>query len=68
MRLTPRQQEVLEFIRAHISLYERPPTRLEIAQYFGWASPNAAEDHLKALKKKGAIFMTKGLARAIQIA
>jgi SOS-response transcriptional repressor LexA len=44
--LTPRQQEILDFIRNHLAESGVPPTRLEICAAFGFASPNAAEDHL----------------------
>ena len=53
--LTPRQQEILDFIRNSMEVFSMPPTRAEIAGAFGFASPNAAEDHLRALAKKGAI-------------
>ncbi|MCL4165981.1 UNVERIFIED_CONTAM: hypothetical protein GTU68_030312 [Idotea baltica] len=45
-----------------------PPTRVEIADYFGFKSPNAAEDHLKALDKKGHIELISGTSRGIFIA
>ncbi|MDP2793928.1 MAG: hypothetical protein Q8O25_07620 [Sulfurisoma sp.] len=51
--LTPRQREILDFIRNHLAESGAPPTRLEICAAFGFASPNAAEDHLRALVKKG---------------
>ncbi len=53
--LTTRQQEVFDLIRDHISQTGMPPTRAEIAQRLGFRSPNAAEEHLKALARKGAI-------------
>lgn len=52
-KLTPRQQEILDFIRNTREVLGAPPTRAEIARAFGFASPNAAEDHLRALVKKG---------------
>ncbi|HEX5674335.1 MAG TPA: repressor LexA, partial [Azonexus sp.] len=51
MKLTPRQQEILDFIRSTLEVLGAPPTRMEISSAFGFASPNAAEDHLKALAK-----------------
>ena len=48
-KLTPRQQEILDFIRSTLELLGAPPTRAEICNAFGFASPNAAEEHLKAL-------------------
>jgi len=65
--LTPRQREILDFIRNRLTEGGAPPTRLEICAAFGFASPNAAEDHLRALAKKGAILMTAGAARGIRL-
>ncbi len=52
---TARQQEVLEFMAGHIVRKQRPPTRAEIAAHFGFASPNAAEQHIQALERDGYI-------------
>lgn len=65
--LTPRQREILDFIRASLDERGAPPTRLEICQAFGFASPNAAEEHLRALARKGAIIMGAGSARGIRL-
>jgi repressor LexA len=65
--LTPRQQEILEFIRSSLEVLGAPPTRTEICNAFGFASPNAAEDHLRALAKKGVIVMEPGSARGIRL-
>ncbi|MBL8429056.1 MAG: transcriptional repressor LexA [Dechloromonas sp.] len=67
MKLTPRQQEILDFIKSTLEVLGAPPTRVEIASAFGFASPNAAEDHLKALAKKGAIVLEPGSARGIRL-
>ena len=67
MKLTPRQQEILDFIRNTLEALGAPPTRMEISSAFGFASPNAAEDHLKALAKKGAINLEPGSARGIRL-
>lgn len=67
MKLTPRQQEILDFIKSTLEVLGAPPTRAEIASAFGFASPNAAEDHLKALAKKGAIVLEPGSARGIRL-
>ena len=64
---TPRQQEILDFIRNSMEVFSMPPTRAEIASAFGFASPNAAEDHLRALAKKGAITLEPGSARGIRL-
>lgn len=66
-KLTPRQQEILDFIRNHMEVFTVPPTRAEISSAFGFASPNAAEDHLKALVRKGVINMEAGSARGIRL-
>ena len=66
-KLTPRQAEILALIQEHITATGFPPTRAEIAHHLGFRSPNAAEDHLKALARKGAIEMTPGASRGIRI-
>lgn len=67
VKLTPRQQEIVEFIRNTLEVLGAPPTRAEICRAFGFASPNAAEDHLKALAKKGIIVLEPGSARGIRL-
>lgn len=68
VKLTARQQEILDLIRSEIQRTGFPPTRAEIAQALGFRSPNAAEDHLKALARKGAITLTAGASRGIRLA
>ncbi len=65
--LTTGQQEVFDLIRDHISQTGMPPTRAEIAQRLGFRSPNAAEEHLKALARKGAIEIVSGASRGIRL-
>lgn len=65
--LTRRQQEIFDFILECIATNGAPPTRVEIAEHFGFRSPNAAEDHLKALDKKGHIELRSGTSRGIFI-
>ena len=65
--LTPRQREILEFIRSTLENLGAPPTRAEIASAFGFASHNAAEEHLKALARKGIIVLEPGSARGIRL-
>lgn len=65
--LTPRQTEILELIRASIEERGSPPTRAEIAAAFGFKSPNAAEEHLKALARKGVIELLPGSSRGIRL-
>jgi len=66
--LTPRQQQIFDLIKDKISETGMPPTRAEIADFFGFKSANAAEEHLKALAKKGYIHMLPGTSRGIQLA
>jgi len=65
--LTKRQQEIFDFILECMATNGAPPTRVEIADHFGFKSPNAAEDHLKALDKKGHIELRSGTSRGIFI-
>jgi repressor LexA len=66
-QLTPRQLQVLIFIRGFIAEEGCPPTRADIARGFWFKSANAAEEHLQALERKGAIRLRTGRARGIQI-
>jgi repressor LexA len=65
--LTKRQSEILELIRDNISNTGMPPTRAEIARILGFKSPNAAEEHLKALAKKNVIEILPGTSRGIRL-
>ena len=65
--LTARQSEILEFIRSTLTESGAPPTREEIARAFGFRSPNAAEQHLQALRKKGLIDLVAGTSRGIRL-
>jgi repressor LexA len=65
--LTPRQAEILQLIRDTIEETGFPPTRMEISRMLGFASPNAAEEHLRALERKGAIEILDGTARGIRV-
>lgn len=65
--LTPRQAEILELIRTVIDDTGMPPTRAEIADRLGFKSANAAEEHLKALARKGVIEMLPGTSRGIRV-
>lgn len=66
-KLTNRQQEVLDIVRHHIEDTGYPPTRADIAKELGFKSANAAEEHLKALARKGAIEMIAGASRGIRL-
>lgn len=68
MELTQRQQRILELIREHIRTRGLPPTRAEIARALGFSSANAAEGHLRALARKGAIELVSGTSRGIRLA
>lgn len=65
--LTPRQAQVLDYIRDHLHDYGSPPTRAEIAYALGFRSANAAEDHLRALSRKGVIEILPGTSRGIRL-
>ncbi|WP_026244600.1 transcriptional repressor LexA [Dasania marina] len=66
-KLTARQAEVLALIKTHIEETGYPPTRAEIAKDLGFKSANAAEEHLKALARKGAIEVIPGASRGIRL-
>lgn len=66
-KLTARQQQVLAFIKEYMDANGYPPTRVDIARVLGFKSPNAAEDHLRALARKGAIEMIPGASRGIRL-
>jgi repressor LexA len=65
--LTNRQQQIFDLIKDNINNTGMPPTRAEIAKFFGFKSANAAEEHLKALAKKGYIEMLPGTSRGIRL-
>ena len=67
IELTAGQSRVLTFIREHIARTGYPPTRVDIARALGFRSPNAAEEHLRALERKGAIEMTPGRSRGLRL-
>ena len=64
--LTSRQQEILDFLRTFSEENGMPPTRAEVARAFGFRSPASAEEHLRALEKKGAITLS-GRARGLRL-
>ncbi|KAA1188243.1 transcriptional repressor LexA [Pseudohalioglobus sediminis] len=66
-KLTKRQQQVLDIVRQHIDQTGYPPTRADIARELGFKSANAAEEHLKALARKGAIEIIPGASRGIKL-
>lgn len=66
-KLTPGQQRVLDLIKSQIDETGYPPTRAEIARLLGYRSANAAEEHIKALARKGAIEVIEGASRGIRL-
>ncbi len=67
IKLTPRQEQILNLIKDAIENTGFPPTRAEIAQELGFKSANAAEEHLQALARKGAIEISPGTSRGIRL-
>ena len=65
--LTKRQQEILRMIREFMADAGFPPTRADICRAMGFSSPNAAEEHLRTLERKGAIEMLAGASRGIRL-
>ena len=63
--LTKRQEEILTLIKSHILDLGFPPTRADIARSLGFKSPNAAEQHLRAIEKKGFIKILSGMAQKL---
>ena len=66
-QLTPRQSQILEMIQEFIAETGMPPTRADIANALGFKSANAAEEHLRALQKKGVLDLIPGTSRGIQL-
>jgi len=66
-KLTPRQQQILDLIKAAVARTGAPPTRAEIAAELGFKSANAAEEHLQALARKGVIELVSGTSRGIRL-
>ena len=66
-RLTARQRQILDWIRAHIETAGMLPTRAEIAAGLGFSTASSAEDHLQALAKKGAIELKPGASRGLRL-
>ena len=66
-KLTKRQQEILRMIREFMADSGFPPTRADICRAMGFSSPNAAEEHLRTLERKGAIEMLAGASRGIRL-
>ncbi len=66
-QLTPRQAQSLKMVQEFIAEFGMPPTRAEIARELGFKSANAAEDHLRALQKKGVLELRRGASRGIQL-
>lgn len=67
IKLTPRQQQILDLVQSAIAHTGAPPTRAEIAKQLGFKSANAAEEHLQALARKGVIELLSGTSRGIRL-
>ena len=67
VKLTARQQQILDLIQSAIARTGAPPTRAEIANELGFKSANAAEEHLQALARKGVIELVSGTSRGIRL-
>jgi repressor LexA len=67
LKLTARQEQILNLIKEAIENTGFPPTRAEIAAELGFKSANAAEEHLQALARKGAIEIAPGTSRGIRL-
>ena len=67
IKLTARQQQVMDVSKSSIEATGMPPTRADIARELGFKSANAAEEHLKALAKKGVIKLVAGASRGIRL-
>ena len=65
--LTTRQQQILDWIRGHLETTGMPPTRAEIAAGLGFSTASSAEDHLRALARKGALELTPGASRGLRL-
>lgn len=65
--LTPRQQQILDWIRDHLRRHQRPPTQAEITAAMGFRSRTATRDHLEALARKGALSLQRGASRGIVV-
>jgi repressor LexA len=65
--LTVRQQEILDWIRVHLETTGMPPTRAEIAAGLGFRTASSAEDHLRALARKGVLELTPGASRGLRL-
>jgi repressor LexA len=66
-KLTPRQRQILDWIRGFMEARGMPPTRAEIATGLGFSTPSSAEDHLQALARKGALEIVPGAARGLRL-
>ncbi|MEB5973455.1 LexA family transcriptional regulator [Pantoea dispersa] len=65
--LTGKQQQTLDFIKGYIRANGMAPTMQEIAEGMGWRSPNAAQVHVDALKRKGLVTIRRGVSRGLSV-
>ena len=66
-QLTARQRQILDWIRGFVDATGMPPTRAEIASGLGFSTPSSAEDHLRAIARKGAIELLPGASRGLRL-
>lgn len=67
IKLTDRQQQVLDLLINFRQVHGFPPTTMELSEMLGCSSPNAAVEHLRALERKGAITRLRGTSRGIYV-
>ncbi|MBN2407078.1 MAG: transcriptional repressor LexA [Elusimicrobia bacterium] len=65
--ITKRQKDILMFIADQVNSAGIPPTIREIMANFNFTSMRSAQDHLKALSKKGYIRLKGSLSRGIEL-
>lgn len=65
--LTPKQAEFVRYIKSHIREQGWPPTCVEIANHFGWASENASHEYIRLIEAKGYISRVRGISRGLRI-
>ena len=65
--LTPRQQDVLDWISGYIDVHGYSPTVREIQHAYGWKTPNAAKCHLEPMRKKGYVIWQDGCSRTLRV-
>ncbi len=65
IRVSKRQQQILEFVRNHVAECGYPPSVREIGAAVGLASPSTVKHHLDNLEKAGLMVRRAGSPRAL---